>query len=198
MNVTAAEKWRKDMEIILEGGEAARQLWRDTLIPLADNPDDPHDREYYEDLAEVLTVAHRMKDGEPFIPIEIGYDEFFIGSVVESVFVAWIKRLMAKGLHFGRALDRAIQITIEEDPNLDHIVYELGEGDGFTVAMWRAQLKDQGIDPLEAQEKAEGIVRMLRQQYFAKDEDWFDEWEKARCDAIHKELAAARAAAAST
>lgn len=192
-------KMRNDfVQTIWEGGEAARQLWRDMLLPQADEPNNPHDREYYEDLAEVLTVVHSMQNGIPVSHIEIGGYEFWINSHEEAVFVAWIKQLMSKGLDFKQAFDRALQITIENDPNLDHIVFELGEGKNFRVYMWQAQLEDQGIETLEAQQKAHEIVRILCQQHFAKDEDWFDEFDKEICDSIHRKLESARAMSASS
>jgi hypothetical protein len=196
-NQNGREKWLMEMETIWEGGEAARQLWREMLLAQAENPNDPHDLEYYEDLAEVMTVAYRMENGVDFVPIEIGDDEFSVRTPEESVFVAWIRHLMSKGLGFEQAFDKAREITMEEDPNLDHIVYELCDGDKFVVDMWRAQLEDQGMDPLKAQEKAEDIVKILIQQHFAKDADWFDEFDKELCDQIHQKLASARASVAS-
>ncbi len=176
--------------------EKIREILRESFLPHAEDPDDPHDQAYYEDLVEVSVEFHRDIRDPLYFAVEIEGERYEAKNEYEFGFLAWIRQLMKRGLNFEQAFVKAREIA-REDPDLDHIDYELQDEDKYDVEEWIERLTEHGIGYEKALPMAEDIVKVLQQQYWVQGEEWFEDFEVETSISLLQKIDAVRASQAS-
>jgi hypothetical protein len=187
MNTAENTRLIDDLATSWGNPQKAQRALSEIFLPQANDPNNSHDREYYQDLAEITSEHFRDWDDPLYYKIVIAGREYDCSTPEEISFLGWIRQLMKRGLEFEAAFLKAKDI-MRQDPQLANIVYELDESDRYDLEEWTERLADNGIPQDKIGAMAENIVCTLRQQYLAMDQDWFDEDEKQKSKELLERL----------
>lgn len=165
----------------LTNPDMAGELFRQVMLAKADDPDDPHDRDYYEDCCEVYAGMCNFPNGFLRLPITIGRRRCDADNPNEYELFAWIYYSMKRGLDLTDAVKRAIE-SILVGAELKRLVYEPDPADYSAAEEWCDDLTAEGVPPHVAETLALDIVRVLQQLEWLERDEFFgiDDFERAQ------------------